>query len=96
MTSHTGLFGGEQRTDDYVITVDHPESEPRSFVGLKSDVTWEFENRVCYYVGNTQAGKLAEVDDPNDSVIEGEYTEYKVETLFSTAFKYSHFDEGNC
>ena len=98
MESYIGDFGGEQRTDDYIITVDHPDAVdgPRSFVGLKSDVTWEFENRVCYYVGNTQAGPLAEVDEPNDSVIEGIYTEYKVDTLFSSGFMYSHFNEGAC
>ena len=91
VSSHAGEV---QRTDDYIITVTHPDylDEPRSFVGLKSNVTWEFENRVCYYVGNTQAGKLAEVDDPNDSVIQGEYSEYKVESLFATEFKYNCFN----
>ena len=96
ISSYTGLFGGEARTDDYIITVDHPQSDPRNFVGLKSDVTWEFEKRVCYYVGNTQAGKLAEVADPNDSVIEGDYNDYKIDALFGTDFKYSHFDETQC
>ena len=80
--------------DDYVINVTHPDypDEPRSFVGLKSDITWEFERRVCYYVGNNQAGKLGEVDDPNDSVIQGEYSEYAVESLFATEFKYNRFN----
>ena len=96
ISSYTGLFNGEERTDDYIITVRHPEAPSRSFVGLKSNVTWEFEKRVCYYVGNKQAGKLAEVSDPNDSVIEGDYTEYKVASLFATGFKYSHFEEGGC
>ena len=96
VSSYTGLFGGEDRTDDYIITVDHPQSDPRSFVGLKYSVTWEFEKRVCYYVGNTQAGKLAEVSDPNDSVIEGDYTDYKVDSLFATDFKFSHFDVSRC
>lgn len=93
-----GDFGGEQRTDDYVITVRHPESSPRRFVGLKSDVTWEFETRVCYYVGNAQAGKLAEVSDPNDndSVIEGTYSDYRVDSLFATDFKYTHFNTARC
>ncbi|CAI8023710.1 hypothetical protein GBAR_LOCUS13830, partial [Geodia barretti] len=98
VSSYTGLFGGAERSDDYVITVDHPQSDPRSFVGLKYSVTWEFEKRVCYYVGNTQAGELSEVSDPNpnDSVIEGDYTDYKVDSLFATDFKFSHFDGNRC
>ena len=92
MTEFEGEFGGVLRDDDYVITVDHPDFEPRSFVGLKADVTWEFEERVCYYVGNTQAGELAEVTEPNDSVIEGTYKDYKVNSLFATDYEYSHFD----
>ena len=91
-----GEFGGVQRDDDYVITVNHPEADPRSFVGLRSGVTWEFERRVCYYVGNTQAGELAEVSEPNDSVIEGEYSDYQVESLFATEFIYTHFNEEKC
>ena len=79
-----------------MITVDHPDSSERSFVGLRADVTWEFENRVCYYVGNRQGGKLAEVTEPNESVIEGEYTQYKVDTLFSTNFTYTHFNANRC
>ena len=54
-------------------------------------MTWKFEKRVCYYVGNTQAGQLAEVSDPNDSVIEGTYNDYKVDSLFATNYVYSHF-----
>ena len=64
----TGDFGGGTKTDDYVdiITVNHPDSSPRSFMGLRSEVTWEFEKSVCYYVGNTQVGQLADVSDLND------------------------------
>ena len=79
--------------------MDHPESDPRSFVGFKYNVTWESERRVCYYVGNRQAGSIFEVaGDPavNDPVIEGNYKEYKVNSLFATDFKYSHFDETQC
>ena len=74
----------------------HAEADPRSFVGLKSDITWEFERRVCYYVGNTQAGKLAEVSEPNNSVIEGVYSDYQVESLFATGLTYTHFNEDRC
>ena len=90
-----GEFDGVERDDDYVITVSHPHAVSRSFVGLKADVTWEFEERVCYYVGNTQAGQLAEVTEPNDSVIEGNYREYKVDSLFATSYVHSRF-EASC
>ena len=59
-------------------------------------MTWEFEKRPCIYVGNSQAGPIVEVDDPNDSVIEGEYTEYEVESMFATDFTYSHFNNDLC
>ena len=74
--------------------MDHPNAEPRSFVGLRGEVTWEFEERVCFYVGNSQAGELAEVSDPedNDPVIEGTYLDYKVDSLFSPDYTYSHFE----
>lgn len=91
VSEHNGEYNGVQRDDGYVITVHHPDSPPRSFVGLRAGVTFEFEKAVCYYVGNTQAGPLAEVSDPNDSVIEGKYSDYKVESLFATDYVYSHF-----
>ena len=79
-----------------MVTVNYPNSEPRSFVGLLSNVTWEFEKRPCIYAGNSQAGPISEVDSPNDSVIEGEYTDYEVASMFATGFTYSHFDETHC
>ena len=56
------------------------------------------ERRPCYFVGNGQGGKLSkeEISEPNDSVIEGRYTDYIVESTFATDYKYSHFDERKC
>ena len=60
-------------------------------------MTWEFERRPCLYVGRSQAGPLAEEDvDPNDSVIQGTYRDYRVDSMFSSAFTFSHFDEDLC
>ena len=50
-----------------------------------SDGTWGYEERPCLYVGNPQAWKLGEVE-PNDSVIEGNYRYYKVDSVFSLSF----------
>ena len=91
-----GQFGGEQRDDDYVITVRYLGTPPRSFVGIYHPVTWELEKRPCYFVGSGQAGPVAEVSDPNDSVIEGVYSDYIVESLFTTSYTYSHFLEDRC
>ena len=59
-------------------------------------MTWEFEKRPCLYVGNSQAGPLGETVDPNDSVMEGTYRNYEVDSLFSPDFDFSHFDETQC
>ena len=65
-------------------------------MGVKYNITWEHEARVCYYAGNSQAGKVAGDPAVNDPVIEGSYADYKVDSLFATDFKYSHFDESRC
>ena len=93
---NTGSFNGVFRDDDYIITVNYPNSPPRRFVGLRYSLTWEFEKRPCLYVGNSQAGPLGETVDPNDSVIEGTYQNYEVDSLFSPEFDFSHFDETQC
>lgn len=96
MEEHDGTFNGNMLSNDYKITVHPNTARERSFVGLKSQVTWEFERRSCLYVGNSQAGKLGEEVDPNDSVIEGSYKDYMVDSLFSPDFKYEHVDESTC
>ena len=92
---YTGLFNGEDEDTDYVITV-KTQSE-KKFVGIKASVTWEFEERPCLYVGNSQAGPLGETVDPgvNDAVIEGTYKDYVVSSMFSPSFTYSRFNM-NC
>ena len=89
----TGEFGDEQRDNDYIITVRYPGTPPRR---IESSVTWELERRLCYFVGSGQAGPLVEVSKPNDSVIEGVYRDYIIESLFATSYTYSHFLEGRC
>ena len=93
---NTDSFNGVFCDDDYIITVNYPGTPPRRFVGLRYSVTWEFEKRPCYYVGNSQAGPLGETVDPNDSVIEGTYRDYEVNSLFSPDFEFSHFDKTQC
>ena len=80
----------------YVIQVSHPDSDTRVFTGLMSGTTWEHQNTPCFYAGNNQAGKIVEIDDPNDSVIEGDVMNYRVSSAFGTAFKFTHFDSSRC
>ena len=77
---------------------DNPGTPPRSFVGIESSVTWELERRPCYFVGSGQAGLLVEVSEPNDSVIEGVYSDYIIESLFATSYTYTatFYIEGLC
>ena len=97
VTEFDGDFGGTSRSDDYLIRLSDPISKnERSFVGIKEDITWEFEKRPCLYVGNSQGGPIDEVESPNDSVIEGDYTEYEVGSLFATAFRFGQFIETEC
>jgi hypothetical protein len=94
---HAEPFNRALRSDDFTVTV-HPNdpSRKRSFVALESSVTWEFEKKPCLYVGNSQAGPLGEDVAPNESVIEGSYKDYMVDSMFSPNFIFAHFDQDNC
>ena len=48
------------------------------------------------YVGSRQAGSINEVESPNDPVIEGQYKDYIVESMFGTEYQFSHFDISRC
>ena len=56
----------------------------RRFTGLLLSVNWEFQKTPCFYVGNQQGGPIYEVEDPNDSVIECRYEDYRVGGAFET------------
>ena len=78
------------------ITSTH-SNKMRSYTGLLYDLTWSFEKTPCLYVGNSQGGPIYEIEDPNDPIIEGRYSEYIVPDLFSEDdFQYGLFDEDNC
>jgi hypothetical protein len=81
----------------YSVTVSHPDAErERTFTAILYDFNWEFGRQPCFYAGNQQGGPIAEVLDPNDSVIEGEYFDYETDGLFATDYKFSRFDEYQC
>lgn len=94
VNEHTGLFNNETRNDDYDVIING-----RTIVALKMNVTWEFEQRTCYYVGNVQGGQLAANEAISDTVIEGDYTHYKVNSLFDPELYnsvFSQFSEELC
>lgn len=81
----------------YSITVMHPDAErERTFTAILYDFNWEFAKQPCFYAGNQQGGPIAEVMDPNDSVIEGEYFDYQTTGIFASTYKFSRFEENQC
>ena len=88
---YTGPVRGTPH-DRYVISFTRPISnQATQFTGWQYPFTWEGKRKPCLYVGNRQAGPDDEVEDLNDSVIEGVYTEYEVAGSYETDFKYSEF-----
>ena len=83
--------GSSKAYSRYTISVAHPLSPARSFTGIKYNYTWEFDEGVCLYAGNRQAGPIYEVESPNDPVIEGSYTNYIMSDAFATDFAYTRF-----
>ncbi|XP_064387566.1 uncharacterized protein LOC135335869 isoform X2 [Halichondria panicea] len=82
----------------YVVTTNHPNEPPRSFVGWLWPLTWEYKMEYCLYAGQNQAAPLYEIldDTVNSPVIFGEYTDYIVDSPYATDFSYSHFEESRC
>ena len=86
---------GDVRADAYTITVNYP-GQQRQFVGFLYSLNWELEENWCLYVGNRKGGPINEVDNPNDPVLQGEYTDYKVDNIFGTEYVFGHFESARC
>ena len=81
----------------WVISIDPPNGEPRSFIAEKFIRSWDNSKEICLYAGNSQGGPAVEYGrDYRDSVIEGRYNYYQTDQRFSTQFAYSQFDEDGC
>ena len=83
----------------YVVNITSSfTGEERSYTGRLNELTWSLEVKCpCLYVGNRQAGPIYEIRAPNDSIIEGHYSEYLVPDIFSEEqFIYGLFEEDNC
>ena len=79
------------------MEISHPASATsRHIPAWLSKVTWGFDNTPCLYAGNADGGPVAEVERPNDPLIEGKIQDYIVTEMFQTAFLYEQFEEKSC
>ncbi len=97
MSPYTGpLRDGSDATGRYVINIT-TSGIARSYTGWLYDLTWEFEEGPCLYVGNRQSGPIYEIASPNDGVIESIYKDYRVDSAFSEEnYSFGLFNEGQC
>ena len=87
---------GERVSDVYVINVT-TSSNKRSYAGFFGHYKWEGDIGPCLYAGDSQSGSSYEIAEPNDGVIEGVYTDYKVEGPFGEdGYKFGRFEGSNC
>ena len=70
----------------------YPDSSTeRTFVAVLQDRSWERTRVPCLYAGNRQAGPIGDIPEdevPNESVIEGEYTDYIVTSEYASDCTY--------
>lgn len=78
-----------------MTVVPSDDSPSRSFLGDLFPRTWDNTRETCLFVGNGQGGPSGAFADLQDSVIEGYYTDYMIESMFGTDFKYARV-EGVC
>lgn len=90
------LTDGSEANNMYIINIT-TNSRSRSYVGWFYDLTWDFGEGPCLYVGDRQAGPIHEVMEPNDGVIESMYKDYLVSDAFSEdGYVFSMFKEERC
>ena len=76
------------------VTLMPPNKPPRSFLGDMYHRTWDNTEENCLYVGNGQGGHDGH-RELRGSVIEGRYTDYIMEGIFDTNFKFNMM-RGKC
>ena len=80
----------------YIVNIT-TNTNTRLYVGRLHQVGWEGRPGPCLYVGNRQAGRIAEIEQPNDGVIEGNYMNYRVSSAFSEEnYMFGLFSESRC
>ena len=78
------------------VDVNSPSADNhRHIPARKYSMTWDHHHKTCYYAGNSQGGPEAS-RDPEESVIEGVFTDYETRGLFDTGFKFEKFKDRVC
>ena len=71
----------------YVTLANTGTETTRTFVASLQPRVWDRTAGYCLYAGNRQSGPTGDIpenESPNDSVIEGEYSDYIVSADFAT------------
>ena len=74
-----------------MVNVKHPQAPLRSFLADYYGHVWDGSPKPCLYAGSSQGGPISDVE-PNDSVIEGDYFQYEVGSLFDSNFRYNRLN----
>ena len=98
MVQYNGtLRDGGFDKERYVISVVRDGTLVKEFTGSLSSLLWDQTEGSCLYAGNRQAGPIYEVEDPNDAVIDGSYSDYRVPSAFDeTGYRFGRFEESMC
>ena len=91
VTAYSSTTSLGEGTVPYVVNVKHPQAQLRSFLADHYSHVWDGSPKPCLYAGGSQGGPISDVE-PNDSVIEGNYLEYEVSSLFDHQFKYNRLN----
>ena len=87
---------GTDTSNLYLVTLQPPNSSIRKVAAFLEPRRWDHTPKNCLYAGNSQGGRLREVQDPNDSLIEGDITDYQMPSAFATSFRFRQFNESSC
>ena len=80
----------------YNVTIQPTNGAPTRYVhGEIYERTWDNTKERCIYLGNSQGGSSRENLRLNDPVIQGHYTDYKMDSLFDTEYDYEEW-ESDC
>ena len=80
------------------MTIQPPSSPTRRVGAFLEAHRWDGTPQSCLYAGNSQGGPLGEVkvSDPQDSLIEGDINDYRMQSAFATNYRFEQFDETSC
>ena len=98
VSRYTGVFGEKNESQlAYTVTISPPGKNTRSFVAQLGPRKWDYRREPCLYAGNVQGGPSGDVKD-DGAVIDGMYTDYMVDDLFSVNLNNPEFGryKGNC